>query len=105
MADVTPHLAFPLRVVRGRFLTVEQGSRRHREDQAEVVLRTRPGTLDHDPDFGLRELVGRLGPVAPALVAAIEREVPGSGFEAQEGALAGRVRNVALAITAEDGEG
>lgn len=102
MADVAPHLAFPLRVRAGRFLTVEQDSRRHREDQADVVLRTRPGTFDHAPDLGLRELVGSLEPVSPDILAAVTNAVDGD-FDASAD-LATRTRNVAVAIREEDAE-
>lgn len=103
MADVTPHAAFPLRVRAGGFVTVEQDSRRHREDQAEVVCRTRPGMLDHDPAFGLRDLVARLAPGAPEVLAAVARQVDGQ-FNATEGTddLLPRVRNIGLAIRDEE---
>lgn len=102
MADVVPHLAFPLRFRAGRFLSVEQGSQRHLEDQADLLLRTRPGTLEPDPAFGLRDQVGRLGPVAPAVLGTLARTVDAS-FGAAEG-LPERVRDVAVAITNEDRE-
>lgn len=104
MPLVAPHLAFPIRVRAGRFLAVEQDTRRHREDQADVVLRTRPRTFDHDPELGLRDLVGELGPVAPPLLAAVADVVDGR-FTAREATeLQGRVRNVAVALAEQDGE-
>jgi hypothetical protein len=100
VADVTAHLAFPLRFRAGRFLSVEQGSRRHLEDQAELLLRTRPGTLEADPSCGLRDLAGTLGPTAPEVLAALERNVA-ADFTATEGALE-RVRDVVAGIAVED---
>lgn len=101
MPDV-PHFALPLRLRAGRFLAVEQGSRRHLEDQAEVVIRTRPGTLEADPAFGVRDLVATAGPVGPELVAVLERDVD-AGFAAG-GELPERVRDVAVSIVEEDRE-
>lgn len=101
MADATPHLAFPLRLRAGRFLAVDQGSRRHLEDQAEVLLRTRPNTLDADPTFGVRDLVASTGLVGPEVHAALERDV--GAFDVAEG-LPERVRNVAVAISQDDRE-
>lgn len=105
MADVTSHLAFPLRVVGGRFRSVEQGSPRHLQDQADVLLRTRPGTIEHAPELGLRDLVARVGPASPEILAAISRHVPGE-FTAREdeSELAARVRRVAVAVVREDRE-
>jgi hypothetical protein len=103
MADV-PHFALPIRLRAGRFLATEQGSRRHLEDQAEVVLRTRPGTLEADPTFGLRDLVGRAGAVTPEVLAALERYV-GADFEAT-GETLERLRRIGVSIVQEDeGEG
>lgn len=106
MADVAPHLAFPLRFRAGRFLTVDQDSQRHREDQAEVVLRTRPGDFEHDPELGLRELVGRTAPAAPEVLAAVSRVVDAS-FDVREDVddLRPRVRDVSIAVRDEDQEG
>lgn len=101
--NVAAHLSFPLRFRAGRFLAVEQGSRRHLEDQAELLLRTRPGTLEPDPTFGLRDQAGTLGPVAPEVLGTLARTVDAS-FGASEG-LPQRVRDVAVAITEEDREG
>jgi hypothetical protein len=102
MAPLTPHLAMPLRYRAGRFVAVEQGSERHLEDQAEVLVRTRPGMLEASPDVGLRDLAGKLGPVAPELLAALAR------IDARFGAaesLPGRVRDVVVEIAEEDREG
>lgn len=99
---LVPHLSMPLRYRAGRFLSVEQGSRRHLEDQAEVVLRTRPGTLEADPTFGLRDLVSRAGAVTPEVLAALERHV-GAAFTAG-GELPERTRNVVVSIVEEDRE-
>lgn len=99
MALTTPALAFPVRFRAGRFLAVEQGSDRHLEDRAEVLLRTRRGSLDATPDLGIRELVGTLGPVAPEVLGALAREVS-ERFAVAEG-LPTRVRDVAVALHAE----
>lgn len=101
---VAPHLAFPLRVVGGRAVTVEQGSPRHLQDQAEVVLRTYPGTIDHAPTLGLRDLVARSAPAAPAVLAALAASVPGV-FEASENTteLANRVRRVSVDLEKSEG--
>lgn len=103
MPPVTPVLAFPLRVRAGRFLTREQDSRGHREDQAEVLIRTRPGMLDHDPRVGLRDLVARTSPAAPEVLDAVRRHV-GEGFTAteDESQLAQRVRRVTLELTDQE---
>jgi hypothetical protein len=93
-----PHAAFPLRFRAGRFLTVEEGSPRHLQDQAEVAVRTRPETLDHAPEFGLRDLVGTLGPASPQVAAALERWVPGALRTTEDReALLTRMRNVFVA--------
>lgn len=98
MSLTTPHLSFPLRVRGGRFVAVEQDSRRHREDQAEVVLRTRPGTFDHDPALGLRDMLGESGPIDQTIVNAVTAVVDGD-FEAVEASeLRGRVRDVAVKL-------
>jgi len=95
------HLALPLRFRAGRFLSVEQGSRRHLEDQAEVVLRTRPGTLEADPTFGLRNLVAESGMVGPEVLAALERLVPDAEWSVT-GEVPERVRELAVAIVQDD---
>jgi hypothetical protein len=102
---VAPHLALPLTVVNGRFQAVEQSSPRHLQDQAEVVCRTRPGTLEADPDMGLRELVARLGPAAPEVLDAVTQYVPDARFRAteDESLLAERIRSVALELETEQG--
>lgn len=99
MADVTPHPAFPLRVRAGAFVTVEQGSPRHLQDQAEVILRTRPGTHEAMPELGLRELAGRLAPAAPEVIAALSEHVDGRFLtEEDETDLAEHVRRVTLEL-------
>lgn len=99
---VVPHLAFPLRFRVDRFVSVEQGSQRHLEDQADVLLRTRPGTLEAAPDLGLRNLVATLGAVSPEILAVVLRHV-GAAFGAveDESRLAQRVRSVAVAIVTD----
>lgn len=94
----TPHLAMPLQVRAGEFVATEQGSPRHCQDQAEVVVRTRPGALEADPGFGLRELVARIGPAAPEVDAALREFVPDVEFLVAEEAetVAARVRNVSI---------
>lgn len=103
MSDQTPHFAFPLRFRAGRFLAVEQDSQRHFEDQADVLVRTRPGTFDHDPDFGLRNLLGDIDALAPTVLKALERSVPAE-FEVSEAGVAERVRDVAIRLD-DAGEG
>lgn len=103
MAPVTPHLALPLQVMGGQFVAVAQGSPRHVQDQAELVARTRPGTFEADPDFGLLELVARLGPAAPAVEAALEEYVPDAQYLVGEDAsrLAERIREVSIDLARE----
>lgn len=102
--DVTPHAAFPLRVRGGAFVTVDQDSPRHLQDQADVVLRTRPGTHEAMPELGLRELAGRLAPAAPEVIAALSEHVDARFMaEEDEDELAERVRRVQLEL-AEDAE-
>lgn len=101
---VTPHLGFPLRrTAAGAFVAVEQRSARHLQDQADVLVRTRPGSQDATPELGLRELVARLGPAAPEVLAAIGEHVQ-ANFLAEEdaSALAERVRNVAVQLVQEE---
>lgn len=101
--NANPHLAFPLRFRVDRFLAVDERSRRHLEDQAEVLVRTRPGTLEAAPSFGLRNLAGTLGPVAPDVLAAVERTVP--GLPAVTEGLPTRVRDVVVDVMDTDAEG
>lgn len=97
MADVTPHAAMPLRFRGGAFVTVEQGSPRHLQDQAEVIIRTRPGVHEAMPDLGLRDLAGRLKPAAPEVLAALAGHIDGRFMaDEDESMLAERVRNVTL---------
>jgi hypothetical protein len=103
MADVSPHLAFPLRVIGGRAVTVEQGSPRHLQDQAEVVLRTHPGTFDHAPDLGLRDLVATSDPVAPVVLKALEASVPGLFTVTEDTSqLEQRVRRVSVELQQQE---
>lgn len=102
MADVTPHLAFPLRFRAGRFVTVEQDAPRHLQDQADVVLRTRPGTHEAMPDVGLRDLVARLAPAAPEVIAALSDHVDARFItEEDESELEDRVRRVTVELAQE----
>lgn len=102
MADVTPHLAFPLRFRGGAFVAVEQDSRRHLQDQADVILRTRPGTHEAMPEVGLRDLVGRLTPAAPEVIAALSEHVDARFLtEEDETHLADHVRRVAVELEQE----
>lgn len=104
MADVSPHLAFPVRFRGSGFVTVEQDSARHLQDQAEVVLRTRPGMHDAMPELGLRDLAARLDPAAPQVLAALAGHVDARFFaEEDESALEDRVRTVTLELEQEDG--
>jgi hypothetical protein len=105
MAPTTPHIALPLMMVDGRFVATDQGSPRHCQDQAEFLCRTRPGTLEADPEFGLRNLVARLGPAAPAIDAALRDFVPDVAYLVTEdvAAVQSRVRNVSIDL--DPGEG
>lgn len=100
---VTPHLALPLQVVDGVFVASEQGSPRHCQDQAEFVTRTRPTTLEADPAFGMRDLVGRLGPAAPEVQAALEEYVPDVKYLVDEDVadVLTRVRDVSIDLDRE----
>lgn len=100
MRPVVPVLALPLRVRGGAFVVHEQGSTAATLDQAEVALRTRPRTLEAQPGFGLRNLVGELGPVAPDVLEALARDVPDVAFVAHE-ELAERVRRVTVQLAQE----
>lgn len=106
MTLVTPHLAFPLLPVNGRFALVEQGSPRHVSDQAEIVLRTTPGDFVAMPQLGLRPLVARTAAAAPVVIQALEQAIPGQRFLAEEdlSQLAQRVRSVTVSILQEDAE-
>jgi hypothetical protein len=104
MADVTPHLAFPVRFRGTGFVTVEQDAPRHFQDQADVVCRTRPGMHDGMPELGLRDLVARLAPAAPEVIAALSEHVDARfTAEEDESALADRVRTVTLELRQEEG--
>lgn len=101
--DTTPHLAFPLRVRSGRFLTVEQDSREHLETQAELVLRTRPGSLEAQPKLGMRDLVARLSPASPEILTALTRFVDTDFMAGEdESALAEHVRTVSIEVAREE---
>lgn len=104
MADTTPHLAMPLRVRAGRFVTVEQGSQRHEEDRVDVLLRTRPGDFDHAEEAGLRHLVGATGPVLPEIVALAARTlgIDLDGSDVQD--IEARARNVAVSVRSQDNQ-
>lgn len=99
-----PHLAFPLRFRGTAFETVDQDDPAHVQQCAEVILRTRPGTFEATPEVGLRDLVGTLSPVGPAVLDALERFEPRRRFMAEEdeAALAARVRRVMVDIARED---
>lgn len=100
---MTPHLAFPVRMRAGRFLAVEQDSRRHLEDRADALLRTRPGSLDATPELGLRELVARIGPASPEVLRVVTDHISAQFAAAEdESRLAERVRGVALALAADE---
>jgi phage baseplate assembly protein W len=77
-------LAFPLRCVNGRFRTVPQDSPEHVAQCAEIILRTPQGTFDHDPSLGLRDVLHDFGPVAPAILDALDRHEPRRRFLADE---------------------
>lgn len=104
MSDVSPHFAIPLRFRAGRFLTVEQGSRRHREDRVEVLLRTRPGDFDHAEEAGLRHLVGATGPVLPGIVnlAAKTLGIDLDGSDVRD--IAARARSVSISVRSQDNQ-
>lgn len=100
---VIPHLAFPVRLRAGRFAAVEQDSRRHLEDRAEVLLRTRPGTLDATPELGLRDLVARLGAASPEVLRVVTESVsPQFAAVEDESLLAERVRGVAVELAQDE---
>ena len=102
-APVTPHAAFPLRVIGGKLVTVEQGSPRHIQDQAEVIIRTRPGDLEATPELGLRSLLGSTEPAAPKILAALDRWLDRRFLAVEdETALAKRVRTVTLSLLEEE---
>lgn len=105
MSDLVPHIAYPIRCRGGRVATVEQGSREHALQCAEVVLRTPADTFEHDPGLGLADLVGSVGPIGPQVLAQLERHVPERGLIADEdlAALATRVRRVRIDV--DDSEG
>lgn len=95
----------PFQCVNGRFVSVEQGSARHLQDQAEVTLRTRPGMLEDDPSFGLRDLAATLGPASPEVIAALDEFVDTRFLvDEDQDALLTRVRIVTVDLQAnEDG--
>lgn len=106
MPDATPHLAYPFRVRGGRFVTVDQNSADHVAQRAEVALRTRPGMLEAQPEFGLRSLIGSTGPVGPVVTAALERAGLTGRFLTTEddSQVAGHIRNVLVQIQDEPEE-
>lgn len=57
---VTPHLAFPLRYVDGRPVTVEQDSPEHLRDRIHVACRTPLGEALFDPTFGIPDQLMRV---------------------------------------------
>jgi phage baseplate assembly protein W len=57
MTVSTAMLAFPLRIVGGRYATVERDSYEEIAQGVEVVLRTRRGDRIERPEFGVRSLV------------------------------------------------
>jgi hypothetical protein len=80
----SPHLAFPIRFTGTSFDVVEQQSPEHVIQQAEVVVRTRPGMLEAQPTFGLPELAGRTEELAPILSSHLERFVPDARLLVEE---------------------
>jgi hypothetical protein len=61
MPNITQQLAFPVRVVNGRFVTIDQGSLDDVVGQAHVLVLTPRGWLDRLPDFGLADQAHRAG--------------------------------------------
>jgi hypothetical protein len=59
----TPHLSFPLRLVGGRFATVEQDSPQHIAECVEAAARTERGWRIEAPDFGVPDYVLAAGGV------------------------------------------
>lgn len=59
-AATIPHLAFPIRFVNGRPVTVEQDSPQHMRDRIHVTVRTKIGDLLHDPTFGIPDQMLRV---------------------------------------------
>lgn len=97
------YLAFPLRYSGGKFATVEVDTVEHAEQRGEVLLRTRRGMFDADPEFGIADLVGRLGPVAPEVQAAIDRFVDGALVATEDAdSVRSRLREVAVSIKATE---
>ena len=83
MTDI-PHLGFPLLFRDGTFSVVEQQSDAHLIQQAEVVVRTRPDTLEPQPEFGLRDLTGSIGPIEPEVRGALDTFIPDRRFVLDE---------------------
>jgi len=82
-----PHLAFPLRIVNGRAVTVEQDTIDHLVDQVAVALSTPPGWREEAPEFGAR----------PALMTAA-----GIDLETVRGQLAESVPDAAAIVSRID---
>lgn len=104
MADI-PHLAFPLRFNGATFTEVEQQSGEHLMQQAEIVVRTRPQTLEAQPEFGLRNLIGTSVPVGPPVVSALKRFIPDHEYAVleDESLIAERIRQVAIDLGVSPG--
>lgn len=93
---VVPHSAFPLVFTSLGMAVVGQNTTDHVLQRAEVLLRTRPGDFEFDPDLGLADQVGTVDPVAPAVLDALDQFEPFSRFltREDESALENRVRRV-----------
>jgi hypothetical protein len=102
-----PAFDYPLRVRDGRFVTVEQGSTAHLEVQAIVALSTPVGAIEAQPETGLRDLIGTMGPVGPRLLEVLSDTVPSVDFLADEDAsrLSERLSAVAVRVAQDAGEG
>lgn len=77
MADEIPHIAFPLQLVDGGLLVVEQDSADHVAQCVEVAARTEEGWRIDAPDFGIPVPLSHVGPVdVEELRAALVRSEP-----------------------------
>jgi hypothetical protein len=98
-------LAFPLRVVGGQPVTVDSDSVEAVEDQVEIVLRTPRGTFEAQPETGLYDLVGAMGPIGPDLLEVIAESVPNADMVAVEDLDLIATRSRDVTIVRDVGEG
>lgn len=103
---MTVHLAFPLRLVGGRPVTVEQDSPEHLADQVMVAASTPEGCRLEAPEFGVPAMVMQSGGVdMEELRAALARSVPDAAVLVERIASRDDLRRERLHVLAGQPEG